>query len=217
MRPERHRFVILDKDWRQFSPDFAACLHRDESRQHLAGWIDGGGPLVVASSHPTDAEGTVRLGLATPDKQRLGLTIATEAIHDLLPALTLAEARAAAPEAWQPRLSAILALAEDHGFELGLFGSLAWQTHTGRTYLHPASDLDLLIRFASRNRHENALRALLSLDGQPRLDGEVLLCDGGAVNLRELATNAAELMEKRHGGPRLVPRDEVLGRLGGRE
>jgi phosphoribosyl-dephospho-CoA transferase len=80
-----------------------------------------------------------------------------------------------------------LALARDHGLTPRPFGALLWQAMTGLTYLSPTSDLDLLWPCPVLVP-PSLLAGLARIDeGAPmRLDGEVLLADGGGVQWREL-------------------------------
>lgn len=218
MRPERHRFVTLKPCWRDHLRPIPACSAEDLRWKRLCTWIDGGGCLVVASAQPDDPPSTLRLGFATPDKQRIGLWVDETALAALLPDVSLDQARVAAPEVWLPAIETLLAIAGRIDLAVTVFGSLAWQIRTGQTYLHPQSDLDLLLRPAATPGHDltwiDALAAILASQDQPRIDGEILLADGGAVSIRELISGADDLLEKRHGGVRLVPRATIAARLG---
>lgn len=189
----RHGWVRLGEGWadRLRSPLTAAEL------AEVADWCAAGRPLVIARGRPGDGTGELRLGLATPDKRRIGLHVAADAVAVRLEPLRLAEAVETAPEAWRPMLAELVRRAQDVGVMPAVYGSLAWQHRAGLGYVRPDSDIDLL--FAPRDRWQ--LDGLLDLlaavgDGSPRLDGEILLPDGAAVAWRELAGRPARLLVK---------------------
>ena len=74
-----------------------------------------------------------------------------------------------------------------------VFGALLWQHATGLPYLTARSDLDLLWSVSDERTATLIVEGLLQLDeGSPvRLDGELELTDGAAVNWRELARSGA--------------------------
>ncbi|WP_435170174.1 phosphoribosyl-dephospho-CoA transferase MdcG domain-containing protein [Falsirhodobacter sp. 1013] len=174
MRPDRHSFVWL-------SPDVPLP-------ELAAEWREEGRPFIVASSRPGDGDDTVRLGLALPGRQRLGLHLPQTALIRVEPAPLLEDLRDVHPP-WTRRLDEIVAIAR-----VQAYGSLAWQAMTGLTYLHAGSDIDLLV-----GPDAGVVDALLALPQDPRLDGEVRLTDGRAVTIREF--NAPRWLVKGHGGP----------------
>lgn len=198
MRPEllhwpRHGWVRLKDGWTGHLRSPLASAERAE----VADWCAAGRPLVIARRRPEDEVGELRLGLATPDKRRIGLHVGPEAVTGRLPPLPLAEAVDAAPALWRPMLTDLAQRAQAAGAVPAVYGSLAWQQRTGLRYVRPESDIDLL--FAPRDRWQ--LDRLLDLlaevgDGTPRLDGEILLPDGAAVAWRELAGRPARLLVK---------------------
>lgn len=178
----RHDFVRLRPDWqdRLLSP-----LAQSE-RVLIADWVAAGRPLVVARRQPDDAIDTLRLGLALPDKWRIGLHLHLDAISVAASPPLLRDA--AAPLAWRPALLTLTEMFMNAGLPARLYGSLAWQTLTGLDYVRPdRSDVDLL--FAPPDAV--ALARLASLlqpladHHHPRLDGEIVLPGGLAVSWRE--------------------------------
>lgn len=193
--PARHDWVWLSTGWEQGlrSPLSSA------DRGAVGGWQGRGLPLVVARRQSGDGENDLRLGLALPDKRRICVHVAASAKAKHTGPVTAAAALPSAPEAWRPTLGAVIDAAGALGVPVHVFGSLAWQHQSGLEYVRPGSDVDLL--FAPR--HWPAVEALLAelqaLDragATPRLDGEVLLPDGGAVAWRELAAQPARLLVK---------------------
>lgn len=200
-RPDRHRFVTLKSSWRDHARISSCGVAGGDL---LLDWIDSGKPLVVASSAAGDAQTTVRLGLSTPEKRRLGLCVQMEAIDGLLPPVTLEDAAAAAPDAWQGTVRTVLTLAAQHGLDLSVFGSLAWSHLSGESHLRPGSDLDLIVSTSIDQHTPAAILALLAIDDGPRLDGELMLADSAGVNLREYAAQPDRVLVKKHGGPEMV-------------
>ncbi|MBY6261263.1 malonate decarboxylase holo-[acyl-carrier-protein] synthase [Azospirillum sp. 412522] len=198
MRPEpvpwpRHGWVRLGEGWasRLRSPLAPAELAEAED------WCRAGRPLVIARGRPGDGMGELRLGLATPDKRRIGLHVAADAAAGRLPPLPLAEALEAAPEGWQPMLTDLARRAQELGMAAAVYGSLAWQHRTGLRYVRPESDVDLLFAPRDRWQLDGVLKLLAAVgDGSPRPDGEILLPDGAAVAWRELAGQPARLLVK---------------------
>lgn len=163
----------------------------------VADWCRAGRPLVIARGRPEDRAGELRLGLATPDKRRIGLHVAAEAVADRLDPLPLAEAVESAPQAWRAMLAELVRRAQVLGVRPAVYGSLAWQQRTGLAYVRPDSDIDLLFAPRDRRQLEGLLDLLAAMgEGSPRLDGEILLPDGAAVAWRELAGRPDRLLVK---------------------
>ncbi|KAA0596229.1 phosphoribosyl-dephospho-CoA transferase [Azospirillum lipoferum] len=189
----RHGWVRLGEGWAEHlrSP-LAAAEHAE-----VGDWCSVGRPLVIARGRPGDAAGELRLGLATPDRRRIGLHVAAAAVAERLDPLPLAEAVDSAPAAWRPMLAELARRAQELGTAAAVYGSLAWQRRTGLCYVRPESDVDLLFAPSDQRQLDRLLDLLAETgDGIPRLDGEILLPDGAAVAWRELAGRPARLLVK---------------------
>jgi phosphoribosyl-dephospho-CoA transferase len=156
---------------------------------HVAAWVDDGWPVILRRSHPGEDAGLVPVGLPLPPrdgKRRIGLALPPDAVRPRAPVL-LSEARAACPPSWAPTIEALIGLGERHGLAPRPFGSLLWQSLTGLPYLSEGSDLDLLwpVPGAIPSRLMEGIAAI-EARAPMRLDGEILLSDGGGVNWREL-------------------------------
>jgi phosphoribosyl-dephospho-CoA transferase len=83
-----------------------------------------------------------------------------------------------------------------------VYGSLAWQSATGVTYLADDSDIDLLLRPVSAAQARAALDILskAAQAGTLRLDGEMEFPDGRAISWKELTTDAAHMLVKTRTG-----------------
>ncbi|AWN35926.1 malonate decarboxylase holo-[acyl-carrier-protein] synthase [Methylobacterium radiodurans] len=155
---------------------------------YLADWAARGWPLIVRRYGPGEDRAWVPLGLPLPPaagKRRIGLALPARALTPL-PAPTLAQVRRTAPEAWQPTLDALLALAAAHGLVPCPFGALLWQALTGLAHLSATSDLDLLWPIADLPAGFLAGLARIAETAPMRIDGEVILADGAGIQWREL-------------------------------
>jgi malonate decarboxylase holo-[acyl-carrier-protein] synthase len=176
----------------------------------LAHWAARGFPLIGRRPLPEDPPGAVPLGLPLPPchgKTRIAVAMPPQDLQQAAPPPLLAEARLAAPDAWQETITQLLRLDP----LTRCFGGLAWQHLTGLAYLSAGSDLDLLWE---RPGDPAALLAGLAAigEGAPmRIDGEVLGRDGG-VQWRELAT-ADPLVVKGAQDLMLLPRVAFLAGL----
>jgi phosphoribosyl-dephospho-CoA transferase len=215
IRPDRHRFILLGRAWRDHVVEPTTSA-QDPAAGVIEDWIDAGRPLVVAASAKCDREGSIRLGIATPDKRRFGIVVMPAAIDRFLPELELAAVVASTPLSWRIKIAQTMEVAAQQRLTLTVFGSLAWTHLTGATYLRESSDLDLVVRCDPSTDIVGAAHALLSIEGSPRLDPELYLSGLGGVNLKELATMPEHVLLKRHGGPQMVAASAVIQALGAR-
>ncbi|MBW8760678.1 MAG: malonate decarboxylase holo-[acyl-carrier-protein] synthase [Burkholderiales bacterium] len=204
MELERHRLVWLaDAGWRELLPQ----APDPASRQCLAHWAREHLPLVVTRQSPDDA--LIAVGLAMPtrwERRKLALRVAHQhllysgafpAAADIAPLLSTA-----ARLPWRT-LCAELSLL---GVSPRVHGSHGWQKLTGLRYLHAASDIDLHIS-VDNDLLADRVATLLQLgtgSGGPRIDGELLFPDGGAIAWREWLQlregRVREVLVKRLGG-----------------
>ncbi|MCR8713919.1 malonate decarboxylase holo-[acyl-carrier-protein] synthase [Stenotrophomonas indicatrix] len=206
-RPARHTLVWLsaDADWRA---DLSAHAPR------LAVWFAQSFPAVVARRAADDSDPRLRLGVPLPPaegKQRLSLRVplCDVARMHAPPALSelLAAGDAVVPGAWQESLHDLQALAPAR-----VFGAFAWQWLTALPYVHERSDIDLLWQVNNAAQAEALIARLLAWETRHphRLDGELCLPDGGAVNWRELAGRSRQVLVKRLDGAALEARDALF-------
>ncbi|ACA21098.1 conserved hypothetical protein [Methylobacterium sp. 4-46] len=159
-----------------------------EGVPHVAEWAQMRRPVILRRSHPGE-EGLVPVGLPLPPrdgKRRIGLALPPASVRPRS-WMALSEARGACPRPWAATLTAVVALGERHDLVPRPFGSLLWQSLTGLPYLSETSDLDLLWPVAGAVPR-GLLGGIAAIEAQApmRLDGEILLPDGGGVNWREL-------------------------------
>jgi phosphoribosyl-dephospho-CoA transferase len=139
------------------------------------------------------------------------LTVPEQAVLERSPPPSLLAVGHVADSAWRPTIHALVALGARYGVSPAAFGSLLWQYQTGLPYLSQQSDLDVLWPIPA-DCEIGALVAGIAVAerGAPmRIDGEVVLPDGEAVNWRELhvALNQdgpRQVLAKSIGGVRLL-------------
>lgn len=202
----RHGWAWLRPDW----CDFLRAPLDAVARSIIEHWRCEDLPFVVASTACSGSARHIRLGLVTVDKQRIGFELAAEACLKTAPPPTLNEAAAIAPVAWQDKIERTTASARTFGFQVCVYGSLAWSYRANVMFLRTESDLDLLL--AARSADPEQIYAFLKLlqtdQAAPVLDGELLL-HGGAVAWRELAQRPAQLLVKHSSGLMLCSRAQV--------
>ncbi len=136
--------------------------------------------------------------------RRIAVQVPAVAICNVSSPPRLADLASSAPLAWRATIDRLLEL--DAGARA--YGSLAWQHATGLGYLSATSDLDLLWRCAAGSSCETLLAGIAAIERQApmRIDGEVMVADGGAVHWRELQSGAAEVLVKRVDDVVVLPR-----------
>ncbi|SFN78619.1 phosphoribosyl-dephospho-CoA transferase [Bradyrhizobium sp. Rc3b] len=180
----------------------------------VANWAHAGRPLVVRRPACSDTAGLVPLGLPLPPshgKRRIAVSLVAADIVASAPPPLLADAAAAAPEAWQATIEKLVQLLP----ETRTFGSLAWQHLTGLPYLSDSSDLDLLWPLSSVKQPGTLLSDIAGIAKQApmRLDGEIVGPTGG-VQWRELTgTDADEVLVKGPAGVTTTTRAAFLAGL----
>ncbi|QIB32979.1 malonate decarboxylase holo-[acyl-carrier-protein] synthase [Ancylobacter pratisalsi] len=190
----RHDLVWLD-------PDALPVLEvPGDMREHVDCWIHTGHPAVVRRDDTLRGEvPTVALGIPLPQRlgrRRLVLQAPLDAIVRRGRFPSIAAATSAAPESMREVLAETTLLLEACGAHARVYGSLGWQHLTGEIYLHPASDIDLLIEPDLRFDIDAALDVFrtMAMDASPRLDGELVVAPDRALAWRELLTSPGEVL-----------------------
>ncbi|MBD7952867.1 malonate decarboxylase holo-[acyl-carrier-protein] synthase [Stenotrophomonas sp. Sa5BUN4] len=190
----RHDLVWIDPQatWTTLSP---------QAEPRLRAWMQARLPLVVARRDPAVDGVQLRLGVPLPldeGRQRLSLRIKREAVirHAAPPRLTEVIDALSAP--WRPALQALQHRCAAQALFPRVFGSHAWQAITGLEYLHAGSDLDLLWQVDGPRQASQVCRLLQDWEALHglRADGELLFDAAQAVNWREYAGEAAQVLVK---------------------
>ncbi len=174
-------------------------------------WVAAGHPLIARRPICEDMAGLVPLGLPLPPslgKQRLAITVPPDTILSDAPPPLLAEAKRTAPAAWRDTIAALVALDP----ETRCFGSLAWAYLTGLPYLSETSDLDVIWQVANGDDAARLAAVLVRIDAEApmRLDGEIVTPTGLAVQWREFASDAPEMLVKAADANRVIARAELF-------
>jgi phosphoribosyl-dephospho-CoA transferase len=177
------------------------------ARSCLGLWAARGLPLVVTRQPPVQDD-RVATGLPAPARyrrRRLALAVAPRDVmffDEFPPAVAAARLLPRGVTASWRALLATLAAAD---CAPRVYGGFGWQALTRLPYVHAASDLDLLLPVNSAAHADEVAHVLASAawDG-PRLDGELLFPDGGAVAWREWRAHrqggvAQVLVKRLHG------------------
>jgi phosphoribosyl-dephospho-CoA transferase len=217
---ERHKLVWLsERGWQTALDRAPPCRQRAIDQWRRADW-----PAVVRRADNDAADHQICIGIAlAPDpadgtKIRIPLRAAISDVKKILDPVRLAEVIAAAPQPWRPRLDALERAAQQRGLSLRVYGSLALQALTGRTYVTAASDIDLLFYPTTCAQLDSGLQLLaLHSDALP-LDGEIIFPSGQAVAWKEWmaamqARSAARVLVKEKNAVRLTTTAALLATL----
>jgi len=175
-----------------------------EARACLGLWAERGLPLVVTRQPPSHGE-LLATGLPAParfGRRRLAVAVAP---HDVLFLDEFPSATAATrllPRTLAATWRTLLAELAAKDCAARVYGGYGWQALARMAYVHAGSDIDLMLPVASSAHADAVAQVLVAMawDG-PRLDGELLLPDGGAVAWREWVEHregrAAQVLVKR--------------------
>ncbi|KIP86327.1 malonate decarboxylase holo-[acyl-carrier-protein] synthase [Stenotrophomonas sp. CFBP8980] len=205
----RHDLVWIDPQarWTTLSP---------QAEPRLRAWMQARLPLVVARRDPAVDGAQLRLGVPLPldeGRQRLSLRIEREAVIRHAPPPRLTEVIEALSAPWRPALQALQHRCAAQALSPRVFGSHAWQAITGRDYLHAGSDLDLLWQVDGPRQASQVCRLLQDWEALHglRADGELVFDAAQAVNWREYAGEAAQVLVKGDAACWLAARSRLAG------
>lgn len=211
---ERHAFVYCAPE--QLSEE-TVHTHRDDFAV-VTEWIRAGRPLIARTRRDQDVPDWVALGLPLPldlGKKRVALTVHPSTVQSVARPPLLSDVLDILPALWSARIGKLCADLTAHTADVRVVGSLAWQYLTGETYLHPKSDIDVVIHATGIDELKTLLRILADSDLSPgpRIDGEIVAPGGEAVSWRELLGSGRDILVKDIRGPRVVLREDWLGPL----
>lgn len=203
----RHQLAYLT------AQGWQAALETERDAQALEGlrhWAAHGLPLVVTRQPlPLQADRPhVHLGLCAPaawGRRLLSLRVPAAAIAWFSEFPLLADALQVLPRGARAALAPLADALQAHGQRAHAYGSVGWQQVSTQRYLHARSDLDLWLPVAHALEADAAAALLLRhAPARPRVDGELVFPDGGAVAWREWAAwragqSRALLVKRLHG------------------
>lgn len=183
-----HRLRRHDLVWLRAGAAVTLAACSAAAAADVEAWRRAGRPLVCARSDALPTE-RVRLGLTLPGtgvRRRVSLTAARADVERSTPPPPLASLLDALPAAHRPSLHAFAERCTALGITPRVYGSLLWQSLSGKPCLRDDSDLDLLFDLEDPAPLPALLALLRHADGALRLDGEIR-CGAHAVAWRELA------------------------------
>lgn len=157
--------------------------------ENLGLWQRNNFPFIVTRQSARVAEPSIVVGFTLPlamGKQRLAIALDPWQIDYISEPLSLTDAIPYAPEVWQDDLHEMAREAQKYHLDIRIYGSLAWQALTKLNYVHPSSDIDILIRIDSRLQLAESLQILKQHSQLLPLDGEFLFSNDHAVAWKEL-------------------------------
>lgn len=187
------------------NPNAWRSMTQDDDDPVLHGWAQQGWPAIVRRPACADTADIVPLGVPLPPangKRRVALQCRAGAIVKTAPPPLLLDAAQAAPANWQITIAQVLMLAPG----AACFGGLAWAYLTGLAYLSEASDLDLILSCASKDAADLFARELAAIDetAPMRIDAELVNARGDAVQWREWAAGASQVLTRSMSGVSLI-------------
>ena len=202
-------------------------------RGAVASGLAAGWPVVVCQQSngrgQRDSQARVAVGMPLPlaqGKRRVAILIAPEWIADTAAPPFLRDVIPCLPESRRAALVRLVQRADAIDLALRVYGSVAWEALTGRAYLTPASDIDLLLQPSTRGQLAAAIAMLATWEAETgvRADGEILFGDDDAVAWREWMCGGRQwkspstrVLVKAASGPRLATRGKLLASLPGPE
>jgi phosphoribosyl-dephospho-CoA transferase len=184
----------------------------------LREWWSRDWPVIVRRDDSESSPDSVAVGVPLPPscgKLRVALHVPRAAVAARLPPVLLADCRHAAPPRWGKVLNQLEALGDATAIAPGVCGSLLWQHLTGLTYLHVASDIDVLWQVTSLSQARAIAGALPEIEHRTgvRIDGEILSARGWGVHWREFGTLAPEMLVMTRSSAQLRSRADVFEHL----
>jgi phosphoribosyl-dephospho-CoA transferase len=172
-------------------------------------WAVRGFPVILRRALPNEPPNLVPAGIPLPPAQgrgRVALLLPATAITAVRPPSRAEEVIAAAPSSWRETL---ITGARVPGAKDGarVFGSLLWESITGLSYMTEKSDLDPL--WSCSGDPFPLANAILAVEQRSpvRIDGEIILPDGGGCHWREILDMALpDVMVKTLTGVELRPK-----------
>lgn len=212
----RHDLVWLEQS------EYAAFRVAEASAlPDVVDWIKAGRPAVVryqGCSDGREIKDGIALGIPFParlGRRRIALYAPWQTIarREAMPSLQTVLTNA--PSASRPLLTQVHRDLDACGLRVRVYGSLGWEYLTGENYLHPDSDLDMILDPSSGfdpDRAAKILTEIAAIDA-PRFDGELLVAPGRAVAWREWLARPKDILVRGLHTLRLEPWETAVGHM----
>lgn len=201
------------------------CLH-PSGQQALAAqcpWDLGGHgqcmehiPAIYKAQTGTCPNGMIEVGISLPfrpkgNRLRFLAQILPQEVQRVISPQQAAASGPSLPWEFGRLAGELLDWAASKRAELGLFGSAALQAVTGLEYLHPDSDLDVIIRTADPDTLKRFYDLLCRAqqDYGRNVDAEVQLAHNRSVKLKELMAGSHSLLVKGGSVPVLARTQDI--------
>ncbi|MCC7326577.1 MAG: malonate decarboxylase holo-[acyl-carrier-protein] synthase [Burkholderiales bacterium] len=202
-------------------PNAPATMGADKTAEAVRQWMAAGHPAVVRRHETleTEAGGAgIALGIPLParmGRQRLAFRVSAGLVERHAKMPLLKDAASCVSADWIDVVRSVDARISGCGARARAFGSLGWQFITGETYLHPGSDMDILIEPMVGFDSEAGLAVFASIAAldNPRFDGEVILAHDRAVAWRELCAGHREVLVRTRRDLRLCCASDVIAAM----
>lgn len=205
---ERHNLIFLSPQGQAYAWDRREQPTADDERYRTLFFTL---PGICRVSPPKTAEHMAALGFSLPIRRKENrIRIASQAPKsEILQVLTPWEIPRLIPRLPEPAGSVLRQLdqaARNRKIAFGIFGSAALQSVTGYPYLHPSSDLDVVISSAPKENILDFYRELndISRHSSFSIDVELKLDATSYIKLHELMGGARTVLSKGTTSPRLL-------------
>jgi phosphoribosyl-dephospho-CoA transferase len=181
-------------------------------------WESHDWPVIVRRDDCKSSPDSVAIGVPLPPscgKLRIALHVPVFSMRERLSPVLLAECRHAAPQHWGALLNHLEALGDATKIAPQVCGSLLWQHLNGLTYLHDASDIDVLWPVTSLSQAHTIADSLPEIERRTgiRIDGEIISKHGWGIHWREFVKRAPAMLVKTRGNVELRSEADVLKHL----
>lgn len=170
--------------------------------------------IVKQQSKPIDD--TVEVGIAFPVHEgnvrlRRSTVIDTDMIKNQITPYQVTNMIGNLPNSIKKTVAEVKKQVEYFGGELGIFGSAALEAVTQKAYLHPTSDIDLIIKNITQpSRFKAFVEGFNIGESKFLLDAEVFLPEYGSIKVGELKGETSTFLVKGLYKSFLVPREEIF-------
>lgn len=208
----RHDLAFLSPAGQDYAWTHRTVQPGDDALQDFFSRLPG----ICRVQPPQLPDSAAALGFSLPIRRqesrwRISTQCPREEIRRILTPWDIPAYLSALPAPVGPALTQLAQAADGCGVPFGVFGSAALQAVTGLPYLHPHSDLDVVIGTAPAPQIKAFYDQLLALSQRVsiHIDGELMLHDSCYLKLHELMQGHKTILAKGTYQPRLISRQEI--------